>query len=324
MKYSLGIDIGGTKCTVILGGGEGEPRVIEKRVFQTQSLVGPDYAITKMFEILNSFFADYGVGENTFTGIGICCGGPLDSGNGIIVNPPNLPGWSRVPICRVMETKYHVPVVLENDANACALAEWRFGAARGFRNIVFLTFGTGLGAGLILNGKLYRGANDMAGEIGHVRLSDFGPVGYGKSGSFEGFCSGGGIAQLARIRVMEKMQKGEKQNLCRDIGSVGELNAKTVAEAADAGDELARGIYAECGKFLGKGLSAIIDFLNPEIIVLGSIYRRSENLMREQMMEVIRKESIEISRNACSIVPAQLGEQLGDYAALLLTLSEKC
>lgn len=196
-----------------------------------------------------------------------------------------------------------------------ALAEWKFGAGRGTQNMEFLTFGTGLGAGLIINGALYSGTNDNAGELGHIRLSKFGPVGYGKVGSFEGFASGGGITQSAKMFLMEKFQKGESVEWCKpeDINTV---TAKMVAEAANAGDELAIKIYKVSAEYLGLGLSILIDILNPEMIVIGSIFTRSEHLIRPFMQKVIDEEALSYSNQVCKIMPAALGEKIGDYAAL--------
>lgn len=143
-------------------------------------------------------------------GIGISCGGPLDAERGIIQTPPNLPLWKDVPICAILEQQFCIPTRLQNDANACALAEWRFGAGRGTKNMMFITFGTGFGAGLILNGQLYSGTNGNAGEIGHIRLAEYGPSGYGKIGSYEGFCSGSGIAQIGQTMVREALQRRGK------------------------------------------------------------------------------------------------------------------
>lgn len=221
-----------------------------------------------------------------------------------------------------MEEEYQVKTKLQNDANACALAEWMFGAAAGYNNIIFLTFGTGLGAGLILDGRLYSGTNGMAGEVGHVRMEQFGPVGYGKSGSLEGFCSGGGIAQLVRIKVKEKLQLGEKVSFCGGIDKLDELNARLIGKAAEAGDRLAIEIYRISGEYLGKGLSILIDLLNPEVIVIGSIFARSEGLLRSAMQEVIDRECLVQSKRACRIVPAMLGEKLGDYALLAIVAYE--
>lgn len=317
MENLIGIDIGGTKSAVVLGRGDGQDVEIVSRVsFPTEASKGPENTIGRIFDAVGELISGCG----RICGIGISCGGPLDSRRGVILSPPNLPGWDNVPIVMMCELKFGIRTKLQNDANACALAEWRWGAAKGFNNVVFLTFGTGMGAGLILDGMLYNGANGMAGEIGHIRLSEHGPVGYGKAGSFEGFCSGGGIAQLARAMALERMQMGEKVSFCRDIGELEALNAKAVGEAVDAGDELAREIFRACGRYLGCGLSILIDLLNPEIIVIGSIYTRREALLRDTAMKVINRETLTISRDACRIVPAGLGESIGDYAALAVAL----
>jgi glucokinase len=156
----------------------------------------------------------------------------------------------------------------------------------------------------------------MAGEVGHIRLNGFGPVGYGKAGSWEGFCSGGGIAQLARTMIMEKYQMGESAGFCKSAEDLNGITAQIVAEAAMNGDELALQIYRLSGQFLGKGLSVLIDILNPEMIVIGSIFARSRHLLEPYAMEVIAKEALFHSASVCRIVPAKLGEDLGDYAAL--------
>jgi glucokinase len=216
---------------------------------------------------------------------------------------------------QILNDRFGIRTGIQNDANACALAEWKFGAGKGTRNMIFLTFGTGMGAGLILDGKLYSGTNDNAGELGHLRLSDFGPVGYGKSGSFEGFCSGGGIAQLARILIMERFQMGVKVDWCTPE-ELNNVTAQKVAEEAIKGDELALSVFKVSGFYLGKGLSIIIDLINPELIVIGSIYKRSQKLLEPYMIEQIKKEALSPALKVCTIKPAALGENIGDYAAL--------
>lgn len=298
----IGIDIGGTKCAVVRGNENGE--IIKKVMFATTDR---DRTLQMIIDAVDSM--------GVFDAIGISCGGPLDSVNGVIKSPPNLPGWDNVEIVKMLREKFSVPVFLKNDADACALAEWKYGAGKGTKNMIFLTFGTGLGAGLILGGRLYSGACDMAGEVGHVRLADFGPVGYGKAGSFEGFCSGGGIAQLGQTVAKENSQMGKSVSFAE-----GEITAKSIAEAAKNGDENAIAVYRQCGAMLGKGLAILIDILNPEMIVLGSIFQRSEELLRDEMTKVIEKETLAASRNACRIVPAMLGDSLGDVAALCVAV----
>lgn len=322
MKYSIGIDIGGTKSAVLLGnpqrsGKQGE-FILQKETFETKKAGGPWETIHKMTDIIHGIMEERQLSPEDIIGIGISCGGPLDSKKGVIMSPPNLPGWDNIPIKQILEDELGLPVALENDANACAVAEWKYGAGRGYDDIVFLTFGTGLGAGLILNGKLYRGCSDMAGEVGHVRLERWGPVGYGKMGSFEGFCSGAGISQMARMKVLEKIENGMSQNLCGGMEDLDRLNAKDIAIAADRGDELAIEIYRLCGEHLGRGLAMLVDILNPEIIIIGSIFQRCRHLLWPYAERVLKREALEASAEACMVAPAQLGEHIGDYAALSL------
>ncbi len=314
--YILGIDIGGTKCAVITAQWDGDSiTILKKEKCPTDLSISPKEMIEKLIKIAD------GLLEKKPDAIGISCGGPLDSRRGIIMSPPNLPGWDQVPMAAQLEQYYGVPVKLQNDANACAVAEWKFGAGKGCRNMVFMTFGTGLGAGLILDGKLYSGTNDNAGELGHIRLSDFGPVGFGKSGSFEGFCSGNGIAQLGYIKALEKVQQGEYPMYFKKGYTLSDITAKTVADAARAGDETALDVYRTCGAYLGKGLSIVIDLLNPELIVIGSVFARSQDLLWEAAKKEIEKEALQLSAICCKVVPAALGEQIGDYAAVAVALS---
>ena len=315
----LGFDIGGTKCAVVIGKVVDDEIVIEdKRVVATNK---PVYEmIDLLFTTAEDLLLKHHLTTGDLKGIGISCGGPLSSKKGLILSPPNLIGWDKIPIVKMAEERFKVKTLLQNDANACAVAEWKYGAGKGIDNLIFLTFGTGMGAGLILNGRLYSGPSDLAGEVGHIRLSDMGPVGFGKAGSFEGYCSGGGIAQLGQIKAREKLQVGETVSFCKTINDLPNISAKTIAEAALQGDELAIEVYEICAKYLGRGLAMLIDILNPEMIVLGSIYGRARQLLEPVMMEVIKKEAYAESVEACRIVPAGLGENIGDIAALSLAL----
>lgn len=312
----LGFDIGGTKCAVITACcNQGEIEILKKEKTPTDLKVEPSEMIDRLIAI-----ADKLCDGKKPESIGISCGGPLDSEKGVILGPPNLPGWDNVSIVCQIKEHFNVPVHLQNDANACAVAEWKFGAGRGTKNMVFLTFGTGLGAGLILDGKLYSGTNDNAGEVGHMRLDRFGPVGYGKVGSFEGFCSGGGIAQLGYMLALEKAQTGEYPLYYKPGMSREDINAKTIEDAAVAGDKTAKEVYRICGEYLGKGLSVIIDFLNPQKIVIGSIFARSRDLLWDETEKVIKKEALPVSAECCEVVAAELGEHIGDYAAIATAL----
>lgn len=313
--YVLGFDIGGTKCAVITAEvSGGDIRLLKKEKCPTDLSVSPEKMIEKLV-----LMAD-GILERDPDAIGISCGGPLDSKKGIIMSPPNLTGWDNVAIVDIIEAHYSVRPKLQNDANACALAEWRFGAGRGCENMVFLTFGTGLGAGLILGGRLYEGTNGNAGEVGHIRLAPQGPVGFGKKGSFEGFCSGGGIAQLGFSMAQDARSNGKEPLYFKDGASQKDVSAASVANAARTGDETAREVYRESGRYLGRGLSVLIDILNPERIVIGSIFARSGDLLWEDAKREIEKEALGVSAACCGVVPAALGENIGDYAAIATAL----
>lgn len=314
----IGIDIGGTKCAVIKGnlGKNNEIEITGKIKIDTKT-IDPNSAL-KLFCEKIDFLAK---GEK-IDAIGVSCGGPLDEKRGVIMSPPNLPGWDNIEIKKFLEDKYGVNVMVRNDANACALAEWKFGAAKGFSNVIFLTFGTGMGAGLILDGRLYSGTNGMAGEVGHIRLSPDGPWGFGKNGSFEGFCSGGGIAKLGKAAAVEALKNGKTLSYCKSADDLEKISAKSIAESANQGFDDAKEIYRICAKKLGLGLSILIDILNPEIIVIGSVFKRAANLLKDEMENVLKNEALSYSLNVCKIVPAKFDENLGDLAALAAALDK--
>ena len=302
MKLLIGMDVGGTKCAVIAGTVENDQlHILKREAFPTPA--EQTEAIDRMGEIAAKF-----AGDTPIAAIGISAGGPMDADKGMLLNPPNLPGWTGISMTDIISAKLNAPAKLENDANACALAEYRFGAGRGSKNMAFLTFGTGLGAGLILNGSIYAGSTGNAGELGHWRLSSFGPVGYGKIGAFEGFCSGGGMAQLAETIDISAVQNGVT------TAFHGHYDVKSVAEAARAGDPYARQLFSACAEKLGLGLSMLVDLLDLDCVVLGSIFPRCQDLLEEPMQAAFKREVLPLMN--CQIVPAQLGEQIGDFAAL--------
>ena len=311
-----GLDIGGTKCAAVLGRTtKNGVEIVGKRMFPTPPT--PTLALAALMEALDALLAEHSK-LGALKAVGVSCGGPLDSRRGLILSPPNLPGWDKIDVLTPLQERYGVPAAVQNDANACALAEWQWGAGRGTRNMIFLTFGTGMGAGLILNGALYAGTSDMAGEVGHMRLAEDGPVGFGKPGSFEGFCSGGGMAQLAHTMTQAWIAEGKRSVL---IGAEGhepaiELTARTVAEAAHSGDELALQIMEKVGLKLGRGLAVLVDLLNPERIVIGSIYARQESLLAPIALAELRREALPHSLAVCEIVAAGLRENVGDAASL--------
>ena len=318
--YYLGFDIGGTKCAVILGNDTKSTEVgdiiADKLSFPTVAERGWRAVVSDLLAGGDALLKKNGLTKADVKAAGISCGGPLDSKRGLILSPPNLPDWDGVPITELVSAHFGCPAVVQNDANACAVAEWKFGAGKGLQNLIFLTCGTGMGAGLIIDGRLYSGANDMAGEVGHMRLAEDGPMGYGKVGSFEGFCSGGGIKRLAEMRMEEAKAAGRASSLF----GLEKISAKTVAIEAKKGDALAKEVYEESARRLGQALALLIDILNPEAVIIGSIYTRDTALFEKTVQDVIRREALPYAANACRILPAKLTENIGDIAALGLVM----
>lgn len=305
MEVSMGLDIGGTKCAISVGECTGDAiKILSREEFLTAGLSWPQ--VLEEFAVrISTLSAQRPTSNFRLSSIGISCGGPLDSREGVILSPPNLPGWDNVPVVPFFRGRFGVPVALQNDANACALAEYRFGAGRGTRNMVFMTFGTGLGAGIVIDGRLYAGANDNAGEIGHIRLAPTGPVGYNKEGSAEGFCSGAGIARLAKIR------KGL------------DLTTKEIFARVRAGDPDCTEVFRESAEKLATILAFTIDILNPEVICLGGVFMRNADLFMPIVDPILEREALPLARKVCRIVPAGLGESVGDYAALAVAEGAK-
>ena len=308
--YYIGFDIGGTKCAVSLGRVDGDNIQILQRVEHPTKYTAKQ-TFDQFVTAVEQMKADYEI-----AGAGISCGGPLDNQTGILTTS-NLPGWHNLNIIAYIKERFSLDAKLENDANACALAEWKFGAGKGTKNMVFFTFGTGLGAGLILNGRLYAGTNGNAGEAGHIRLAKNGPFGFRKYGSFEGFCSGAGIAKLAVI--MAKRRK-TMPDCIREMGGYDKVTTKALAAAAFNGDAFAKKVFAKSGEKLGEGLSIIVDVLNPEKIVLGGVFMRSSALLVPSMQKALDREALEESASVCQIVEAGLKENIGDYAAISVAL----
>ena len=296
-QWIIGCDIGGTKTAVVAGGMGGD--IMHREQFLTEPGRGLDDLLARIKECGDRATARMGAPPRC---VSVSIGGPLDVLRGIVKSPPNLPGWNDVPLKELLSRHFRLPVYVEHDGNAGALAEWYFGAGRGFRNIVFITMGTGFGAGLILDGRLYRGTSDVAGEIGHLRVAEDGPDCYGKRGSLEGYGSGTGIARLARM--MYPLLWDENATVI------------DVHDAYGRGSVEAASVFSRAATGLGRGLAIVADTLNPERIILGGIGMRLEDALVRPARRVFEEESLPDARRVCQVVPAGLGERIGDIASL--------
>ncbi len=314
-KAWLGIDIGGTKTAVVIS--HEPPTMLARIEFPTLPQQGPERAIALIKQSIHEILRKTGIDKTQVGAIGISCGGPLDQRRGIIQAPPNLSTWVDIPITAILMEEFGLECRLENDADAGAVAENRYGAGRGTRHMVFLTMGTGLGAGIIADGRLLRGASGQAGEIGHVRLSPDGPVGYHKAGSVEGWASGGGMALAAAREVEAAVQRGESTLLAAKRAS---LTARDIAEAAQRDDKLAIRIIESTGRRLGEALAILVDLLNPERIVIGGLAMRLGETLLVPARQVMAREALPGSARLCEVVPASLGEAIGDVAAICIAI----
>jgi len=320
-----GVDIGGTKTAIVLSS---NPPVILRRIeFPTNPKDGPDPVVKGIIKALHEALESLQLTPSDLQAIGVCCGSPQDPIAGVIQAPPNLPTWIDVPITSLLLNEFGVQCYLENDANAGALAEYHYGAGKGSRSMVFLTMGTGLGAGLILDGRLYRGITFAAGEIGHVRLTRSGPVGYHKAGSAEGWASGAGMAQIATRSVQRALERGQATALVQNgdgtNGAAAPLSAREVWKKAQQGDAIAQSIIRSSGRKLGEALAILIDLLNPDCIVIGGLAMRMGNAVLGPARNVAKRESLEPSFYACRIVAARLDEEIGDVASLCIAMGRQ-
>lgn len=289
----LGIDVGGTKCAIVVATRGGE--TVDRSEFPSHARRG----FGAMFDELSAYVAAALTRHPEVDRIGVSIGGPLDAASGTILGPPHLPGWDGVPLKRLLEDRFGRVAHVEHDAKAGALAEWIFGAGRGADDLVFLTLGTGLGAGVIAGGRLLTGRAGLAGEVGHWRMASGGPVSYGKAGSWEAFASGTGLAALAHYRFPGTFAVG--------------VTAQDVNERARQGSEEAREVILESGRRLGAGLALLVDLLAPELIVLGSLAARLGEVYVATARETMLREALPAHAD-CRVTCAELGDRIGDVA----------
>ncbi len=301
----LGIDIGGTKTAAVLGTLDGH--ILDRAEAPTPARQPFDVAWGRIVDTADRVLASARTkGLQRPGAISVAIGGPLDIERGIIESPPHLPTWDHVPLKQRLEEHYGLPVLVEHDGNAGALAEFYFGAGQGVSNLIYLTMGTGLGAGIILNGQIYHGISDAAGEVGHIRLSENGPTEYGKAGSFEGYCSGAGIVQMARLRGL-------------DFGHR-EVTTRAIVEAALSGEPDAHRLIEEVGTWLGRGMGILVDILNPEKIVVCTLGMLLGEMLLGPARAAMRQEALEVTAKACEVVPARLGDDLSSTMALMAAI----
>jgi len=315
-KLAVGLDLGGTKIAACLMDKNG--CTVQKKALPTLAEEGPAAVILRMKSIVYEIMGAARVTKEDVAAIGICSPGPLDAEQGVVLNPPNLPGWVKVPIRDILHNEFQVPVVLENDANAASFGENLFGAGRGAKNFMYITVSTGIGGGVITNGKLFKGANGNAVEVGHTTINFEGPLcGCGNRGCWELYASGKSLARFAE----EAIAQG-KSTMLKDIAGDGNrIRAEDIFAAAKQGDELARELVAKEGFYLGVGLANVINSFNPDCIAIGGGLSHEWDLLYEPMMKVMRMRALRANWENVRVVKAELGSDAAVIGAAALAWS---
>jgi len=316
--YVLGIDIGGTKLAVGIVSPEG--RLVSEVRTPTLVREGPDRVIRQLLDLCDGALVQSGLLRSQVVAAGVGCGGPLDPITGVVMEPPNLPGWVDVPLVARLSDRLQIPVSLDNDANAAALGEHRFGAGRGIANMIYLTISTGVGGGVITDGRLYQGENGNAGEIGHMGVVLGGRTcGCGGQGCLEAYASGTSIAG----RVREAIAGGRTSMMPELAGSLEQITAETVLAALRAGDALAREIWEETLDLLGMGVANVISIFNPRRVVLGGGITNFGDLLFPPLRERALRRVMAPLAAVVDIVPAELGSTVGILGAAAVALAAR-
>jgi glucokinase len=307
----IGLDIGGTKTAVVEGSAQAD--ILQREEMATEASRPFDETFPRIAGLVRKTIEAARQANHEVIALSVSIGGPLKISEGVLIDPPHLPGWHGVRLKKRLAEEFpNLPVSVEHDGNAGALAEFHFGAGKGrddLRHLVFLTFGTGLGAGLIVNGQVLRGATDTAGEVGHLRLAWEGPIGFGKAGSWEGFASGKGLVELASQMFPGRWSR--------------ETPIRAVVAAMLADDPQALMVAAEVGKWMGRGMALLVDTLNPQVITLGSLAVALGDRVLAPARQALAEEALPQAVAACEIVPAKLGDRIGDVAALMAALGDE-
>ena len=311
-RYTVGVDLGATKIFSLAALPDGREAGSDRR--PTLADQGPQAVIGHIVDSVRAALAAAGAAEADLAAVGVAAPGPVDQERGVVRNPPNLPGWSAVPVAQILRDALGAPVALENDADAAALGEHTFGAGRDFRNMIFITLSSGIGGGMILDGRLYRGATGAAGEVGHMVVNEAGPLcGCGQRGCLEALASGTAIAARAAALAAE----GKSPLLARLARESPPLTAEDVQRAALEGDAVAQRVIEEAGHYLGLGLVNLVHVFNPHGIVIGGGVSHMGDLILEPAREVVRQRCFPLSQEGLSIVAGVLGDRAGALGAIV-------
>jgi glucokinase len=310
----IGVDLGGTKVRAVLADGKGN--LLARKEMSTEASKGQEKVIDNIVKVINGVMKDADSGQ--IVGLGIGAPGPLNPRTGVVYSPPNLPGWNNVPLRDFLEKRLGIPVYVGNDANLAALGEYTFGAGRDYRYLVYITISTGIGGGIIEDGRILDGAKGAAGEIGHMTIEAFGPrCNCGNYGCWEVLASGTGI----RRRAIELLQGG-RESLLSELsgGDLEKITAEMVEKAARKGDAAALELISQTGTYLGVGVTNILHLFNPEIVVLGGGVTHMGELILKPLQEEVNRRAMPAFRENVPVVLTDLKGDVGLYGAVAIVL----
>jgi len=316
-KPVLAVDLGGTKVIAAII----SSKVIAKEYQLTLADEGPQSVIKRILSTIDHLLSLRNLDPSQLGSIGIAAAGAIDSEKGLVTLSPNLPGWRDIPLRDMVGEKYGVNTFLINDASAAALGEHQFGAGKGVNNLVMLTVGTGIGGGIIINGKLYLGSSGSAGEIGHMTIDVNGPkCSCGNIGCLERLVSGKAVAEEA----IRRLSQGERSSLTEIVGGkVKSITAEKVSLAAQNGDSLAQDVISKAAIYLGIGLINLVNIFNPEMIIIGGGLAKMGDLLLEPARRAVRERAFQLSARLVRIVPAQLGDDAAVLGAAIFARQQK-
>jgi glucokinase len=314
----LGVDLGGSKILTAVVNSRGEMLSSDESITPAQK--GPEMVIQSILESAHRALKEADVGISELTAVGVGAPGISNPGTGILFTSPNLPGWRDVPLRDVMQERLGRKTFLINDANAAALGEFYFGAARGVRNFIYITLSTGIGGGIVIDGKIYSGAIGAAGEVGHMTIDDEGPIcNCGSRGCWETVASGTALAKEARRRIEE----GVKTSILEYAeGDVEKVTAQVIHSAAKQGDSLAKELIARTSYYVGVGLANLINIFNPELIVIGGGLSNIGDMLLEPAFKMAGERAYKESFRAVRFALPELGRNSGVLGAAAFALQE--
>jgi glucokinase-like ROK family protein len=313
--YLMGVDLGATHYGLVVTDFAG--RVLNEAEARLDIRMDPVAYLSKIDEATRRMLAEAQLSMDDVLAIGMGVPGPISSAAGVVVAPPIMPGWDKYPIRINAQELWGRPVSLNNDAELGALGEWAHGAGRGERHLAYIKVGTGVGAGLLLDGKIFQGATGCAGEIGHVTVRDNGPLcTCGNYGCLEAVAGGGAIAKKAREAVLA----GKRTQLA-NIRPADEITARDVAHAARLGDLVAQQIIAAAGGYLGIGIASLVNMFNPGMIVIGGGVAQVGDLLLDPIRQVVRDRSLRSAAQAVRITAAVLGRRSSSMGAVVQALN---